>query len=204
MRQGVSAVGSEVRAIAGDRENPDDFKTLNRRDESDPMRLYSPVLEELDNYFSTRGLTYLSGQRELLAQAVESVLQAVPGATVAIPFQPGLGKSTLICALLKVLSFEFQRNTLIGQTVGGVIVVVEKTEEAEELEQLCNGPGGQHPVAKAISAPNDYNLSQGRCLNGTAACYEECPRRGCPDYDICELMQSVRQIHSTPILINDY
>ena len=104
MRQGVSAVDSGVRAIAGDRENPNDFKKLHCRDESDPMRLYSPVLEELDTYFSTHGLIYLSGQRELLAQAVEAVLQAVPGTATAIPFQPGIGKSTLIRALLVVFS----------------------------------------------------------------------------------------------------
>ena len=48
------------------------------------------------------------------------------------------------------------------QTIGGVIVVVEKTSEAEELEELCNGAGDRPPVARAISAPNDYNLSQGK------------------------------------------
>lgn len=96
------------------------------------------------------GLTYLSGQRDLLAQAVEAVLQAVPSTAAAILFQPGLGKSTMIRTLMTVFSREFQENTSIAQAIGGVIVVVEKTAEAEELEELCNGFRNQAPVAKAI------------------------------------------------------
>jgi len=158
-------------------------------------------MEKLDNYFSMRGLTYLPGQRELLAKAVKAVLQAVPGTTTAIPFQPGLGKSTQIRALLSVFSREFLLNTSIAQNIGGVIVVVEKTAEAEELEQLCNRENPNRSIAKAISAPNDYNLAQGRCLNGTAATYQECLGRNCPDYADCPLVQSASQIHDTLILI---
>lgn len=165
------------------------------------MKLYPRVLEKLDHYFSMRGLTYLSGQRELLAKAIETVLQASPGTVTAIPFQPGLGKSTLIRALLEVFSNEFRENTPIAQNIGGVIVVVEKTAEADELEELCNGPRNRPPVARAISAPNDYNLAQGKCLNGTATAYEECPGRNCPNYADCPLAQSAGQTHDTPILI---
>lgn len=137
----------------------------------------------------------------MLAQSVEMVLQAAPGEVTAIPFQPGLGKSTLIRALLAVFSCEFQQNTAIAQTIGGVIVVVEKTAEAEELEKLCNSAGDGPPVARAISAPNDYNLAQGKCLNGTALSYKECLGRGCPDYADCPLAQSTRQTNDTPVLI---
>lgn len=165
------------------------------------MKLYPRVLEKLDDFFLMRGLTYLPGQRELLAQAAEAVLQAVPGTTAAIPFQPGLGKSTLIRALLEVFSNGFRENTSIAQAIGGVIVVVEKTSEAEELEELCNRPEERIPVARAISAPNDYNLAQGKCLNGTATSYQECLGRGCPDYADCPLVQSAGQTHDTPILI---
>lgn len=107
----------------------------------------------------------------------------------------------MIRTLLTVFSREFQENTSIAQVIGGVIMVVEKTAEAEELEELCNGFRNQAPVAKAISAPNDYNLAQGKCLNGTAASYQECLGRSCPDYADCPLVQSASQIHDTPILI---
>ena len=201
MRQGFSESRPAVRAIPEVRQDIRGFKYLNPRSKSDPMLLHPRGMEELDNYFSIRSATYLSGQRELLAQAAEAVLQAVTGTVTAIPFQPGLGKSTLIRALLGVFSNEFQENTLIAQAIGGVIVVVEKTAEAEELEELCNGAGDRFPVARAISAPNDYNLSQGKCLNGTATSYQECSGRSCPDSASCGLMQSAHQIHDTPILI---
>ena len=201
MRHGLVSGNSDARAAPEVREDTRGFKNLNPRDQSDPMLLYPHVMEKLDDYFSKRGLTYLTGQRELLAKAVEAVLQAVPGTATAIPFQPGLGKSTLIRALLMIFSGEFLENTPIAQTIGGVIVVVEKTAEAEELEELCNGPGDRSPVARAISAPNDYNLAQGKCLNGTATSYQECLGRSCPDYADCPLVQSASQIHDTPILI---
>lgn len=201
MTQGIAAVDPDIRASLGIRDDWCGFQKLKPRRVSDPMKLYPRVLEKLDHYFSMRGLTYLSGQRELLAKAIEAVLQASLGTVTAIPFQPGLGKSTLIRALLEVFSNEFRENTSIAQAIGGVIVVVEKTAEADELEELCNGPGNRPPVARAISAPNDYNLAQGKCLNGTAATYEECPGRNCPDYTDCPLAQSASQTHDTPILV---
>ena len=201
MTQGFDATRSAVRAIFEDRADLQGFTKLNPRGGADPMKLYPSVLKELDNYFLIRGLTYLPGQRELLSDAVEAVLTAAPETVTAIPFQPGLSKSTMIRASLKVFAREFRSHTLIAQRIGGVITVVEKTAEAEELEKLCNGPGGWDPVAKAISAPNDYNLAQGKCMNGTATSYQECPGRSCPDYADCELAQSASQIHDTPILI---
>lgn len=201
MTQGVLTPSSTVRTVSAVRSSIGNFKKLIFRSASDPMCLYSQMLDELDNYFLTRGLPYLSGQREMLAHAIEAVLQAVPGTVTAIPFQPGLGKSTQIRALLKVFSREFLLNTPIAQKIGGVIAVVEKTAEAEELEQLCNRFSLNQNIAKAISAPNDYNLAQGKCLNGTATSYLECIRRSCPDYADCPLVQSAGQIHDTPILI---
>ena len=201
MTQGIVAVDPAIRARWGVRDDWGEFQKLKLRKTSDPMKLYPRVLEKLDRYFSTRGLTYLSGQRELLAKAIEAVLQISPGTATAIPFQPGLGKSTLIRALLEVFSNEFRENTSIAQAIGGVIVVVEKTAEADELEELCNGPENRPPVARAISAPNDYNLAQGKCLNGTATTYKECPGRSCPDYSDCPLAQSASQTHDTPILV---
>lgn len=165
MTQRVKAIGSAVRETQIVQDDWGECKNLIPRSASDPMRLYPLVLKELDNYFSKRSLKYLSGQRELLSHAVEAVLQAAPGTVTAIPFQPGLGKSTLIRALLKVLSLEFQQNTLIAQTIGGVIIAVEKTVEAEELELLCNGNGEQEPVARAISSPNDYIKTVGSGKN---------------------------------------
>lgn len=171
------------------------------RSEDDPMKLYLRIMKELDNSFLMHNVTYIPGQQDLMAHAVEAILQATPGTATAIPFQPGLGKSTLIRSLLKVLACEFQQNTPIAQAIGGIIVVVEKTAEAEELELLCNETGNQVVVARAISSPNDYNLAQGKCLNGSASCYAECAGRSCPDYADCSLVQSASQIHNTPILI---
>lgn len=171
------------------------------RNESDPERLYGHVMKKIKSYFSTRGLTYIPGQEALLSKAVDAVLRATPGTVTAIPFQPGLGKSTLIRALLAVFADEFRAKTPIADTVGGVIVVVEKTAEAEELETLCNASKDYPAVAKAISAPNDYNLAQGKCPNGSASSYVECQGRNCPDYAACPLAQSASQTMDTPILI---
>ena len=66
--------------------------------------LTEQVMDELDEYFSTRGLTYLSGQRELLRQTVRLMLGEAESPVTTIPLLPGMGKSTLVRALVKVLT----------------------------------------------------------------------------------------------------
>ena len=66
-------------------------------------------------------------------------------------------------------------------------MVVQKSSEGHELEELCNGVSGEK-VALLLESANDFNLSQGRCPNGTASTFSECKKRTCPDYDTCELM----------------
>jgi hypothetical protein len=192
--------GSEVREIYKNREDEKDadFKRLKKREPDDPIRLCNRVLEQLDHHFLIYQRTYLSGQRELLADAVKAVLQAASGTVTAIPFQPGLGKSTMIRALLDVCSQEFRDGTAIAQRLGGIIIVVEKTAEAEELEQLCNMYARDGPIATAISSPNDYNLARGKCQNGTAASFEEYRGRNCPDYNDCSLVQAAYQTATHP------
>lgn len=176
------------------------YSTLNPRNKDDPMRLHLKVMEELDHYFLKRELTYLSGQREMLGEALKSIFSATPGTTTVIPLVPGGGKSTLIRALLTVLSKEFHDDTPIAKRLGGVIVVVEKTAEGYELKELCNR-NVDSPVAAVLEAPNDYNLAQGKCFNGTATSYETCRRKSCPDCDNCPLMRAGELLNVTPILI---
>ena len=91
------------------------------RDADDPMRLSLRVQERLKHYFLKRNLTWLSGLREMMNGAIEAILQACPGSVTAIPFQPGLGKSTLIRALLEECSEEFRNQTPIAQRIGGIL-----------------------------------------------------------------------------------
>lgn len=201
MREGIKESASELRLNIEGRAENESIEKLIPRSDYDPERLHGHVMKKIKNYFSTRGLTYIPGQEDLLSMAVKTVLRPTPGTVTAIPFQPGLGKSTLIRALLEVFANEFRAKTPIANVVGGVIVVVEKTAEAEELAELCNVSTGHPAVAMAISAPNDYNLSQGRCLNGSAMSYAECMGRSCPDYEACPLAQSPLHTMDTPILI---
>lgn len=201
MRERIKSPVSGLRSNMDVRGENGTFEKLIPRSESDPERLYEHVMKKIKNYFSTHGLTYIPGQEGLLAKAADAILSATPGKVTAIPFQPGLGKSTLIRALLAVLAGEFRAKTPIANAVGGVIIVVEKTAEAEELEELCNASAEYPAVAKAISAPNDYNLAQGRCLNGRATSFAECMGRSCPDYEACPLAQSPLHTMDTPILI---
>lgn len=173
---------------------------LERRADDDPMRLHERVMKRVKNYFLKRRLTYLSEQEKLLAEALESILSPTPGVITAIPLVPGGGKSTLIRALLSVLAAEFRSDTPIAQRVGGVIVVVEKTAEGYELEELCN-QGGEEPVATVLEGPNDHNLSLGKCANGTATTFNTCSGGRCPDRDRCPLMRAGELLDKTPILI---
>lgn len=102
------------------------FLTLQHRAENDPMRLRDRVAQCLKHYFSTRGLTYPSEQHYMLMDAADAILSATPGTVTAVPLVPGGGKSTLIRALLTVFSEEFRNDTPIAQSLGGVVVVVEK------------------------------------------------------------------------------
>lgn len=176
-------------------------ENLSRRAEDDPMRLYSDVIHELRNYFLKRGATYIDSQFDMLCAAVEAVLSGERGTVTAVPLAPGVGKSTMIRALLKVVSPVFtDMETPLASRLGGIIVVVEKSAEGHELEALCNNAAEQQ-VAMLVESANDFTLSKGNCPNGTAFCYEDCLRRSCPDYDTCPLMQATSKLHETPILI---
>ena len=71
--------------------------------------LTGQVMDELDEYFSTRAITYISGQRELLRYTVRLMLGEAEVPVTTIPLLPGMGKSTLVRALVKVLTREFVR-----------------------------------------------------------------------------------------------
>ena len=117
----------------------EEFSPLRPRAEDDPQRLRGRVMKALDHYFLTRGSTYLSGQREALSAIVKTVLDDSHQGVFAVPLVPGGGKSTLLRALLTVFA-EVSRDMSdpIAQRLGGVVVVVEKTAEGDELEELCN------------------------------------------------------------------
>ena len=165
------------------------------------MRLLPEVKDELRHYFSIYNTTYVSEQVNLLSAISSHILQATAGTVAAVQLVPGGGKSTVIRALLTVFSRRLRNmDDPISKRIGGVIVVVEKSAEAHFLEVLCNRAAGRE-IAVVIEAPNDYNLSQGWCLNGQAHTFEECPRRKCPDYTVCPLAKAKERTQETPILI---
>ena len=174
--------------------------SLHHRAADDPMRLYDDVRRALNNYFVIGGITFVSHQLAALGAVAESILSATTGTVTAVPLVPGGGKSTLIRALLSVFAPLFATmDAPIAQKLGGVIVVVEKSCEAHELEELCTSTAGQR-VAVVIESPNDFNLRNG-CPNGTATRFAECLRRQCPDYASCPLIRAAGQTEETPILI---
>lgn len=178
-------------------ESVNGFEELSRR--PDDERIVLEVMSEVDKYFLKRGLTFISKQRELLQAAVEQILNRERERPIVIPLLPGMGKSTLIRALLHVLSREFAQDTEYAQQLGGAIIVVEKTAEAYELLELAN-QFDRH-VAHVLESPNDYNISVGKCQRDDVSSFAECNGRACPFYTECPPVQSKGKIHSTPILI---
>ena len=186
--------------ISGDIESRK-FVQLKRVGANALDQLKLGVMDEIENYFLKRGTTCLSSQLTVLETAVSAILSGAVGTVTAVPISPGGGKSTLIRALLKKLSTCFcSTDHPIAKHFGGVIIVVEKSSEGHELEDLCNDSAEQR-VAVLVESANDFNLHLGHCPNGTATRFDECRRRDCPDYDSCRLMQCSQQLHETPILI---
>lgn len=161
----ATVLADTVPAASADRAvRVEDFTQLCPRAEGDPQRLYGRVTKTLDHYFFTRGLTYLDGQRDALSDIIKEVLDDSRQGVFAVPLVPGGGKSTLLRALLTVFAEVFRgMSDPIAQRLGGIVVVVEKTAEGDELEQLCNNglEPGEPPVARLLSAVNDYNLKKG-------------------------------------------
>ena len=201
----ATVLADTVPAASADRSvRVEDFPSLRPRAVDDPQRLYSRVMESLDHLFSTRGATYLSGQREALSAIVKVVLDDSHQGVFAVPLVPGGGKSTLLRALLTVFATVFRdMSDPIAKRLGGVIIVVEKASEGDELQQLCNCglEPGEPPVARLLSAVNDYNLKKGRCLTGEARTYAECPRHACREAANCPLLHTMEGLGETPILI---
>lgn len=182
----------------------EEFTQLRPRAQDDPQRLHGKVMKALDHYFLTRGSTYLSGQRDALSDIVRAVLDDGQTGMFAVPLVPGGGKSTLLRALLTVFAEVFRdMSDPIAKRLGGVIVVVEKASEGDELQQLCNCglEPGEPPVARLLSAVNDYNLKKGRCLTGEARTYAECPRHACREAANCPLLHTMAGLGETPILL---
>ncbi|WP_313530738.1 hypothetical protein [Anaerotignum sp.] len=161
--------------------------------------LISSIMSELDKLFTERNVKYIKGQRDCLKKVVEALCKRSDGSTTIVPLIPGVGKSTLIRAMLSVLSREFYNGSDLAEMVGGVIVVVEKTAEARELYELCR-VGSYPQVATVIESPNDFNLSLGECLTGEAISYDTCLRHKCAEANHCPLMLASKDLNKAPIL----
>ena len=69
-----------------------------------------------------------------------------------------MGKSTLVRALVKVLTREFVRMSDYAKSLGGVILVVEKTAEAYELRDLIQENAPNRDLVRVLEGPNDLIL----------------------------------------------
>ena len=163
--------------------------------------LTAQVMDELDEYFSTRGLTYLSGQRELLRQTVRLMLGEAESPVTTIPLLPGMGKSTLVRALVTVLTREFSRMSDYAKWLGGVILVVEKTAEAYELRDLIQEHAPNRDLVRVLESPNDFNIAHGGCQRSDVQTRAECPGKDCPKAAECKLLHAADKANQTPFLI---
>ena len=159
------------------------------------------VMDELDEYFSTRGLTYLSGQRELLRDTVRLMLGEAEKPVTTIPLLPGMGKSTLVRALVKVLTREFVRMSDYAKSLGGVILVVEKTAEAYELRDLIQENAPNRDLVRVLESPNDFNIAHGGCQRSDVQTRAECPGKDCPQAAECRLLHAADKANQTPFLV---
>ena len=174
---------------------------LTPRAEDDLMRLFGRIRQELQASFQRYGIHPLPGQMEELEAAVQEILTGTSGSVTVVPLVPGGGKSTLLRAFLTVAAQVLaDMSTPLSQKLGGVVVVVEKSDEGHQLAELCNRSAGSR-VAAVVESPNDANLRRGQCYNGSASCFAQCLRRRCPDRDECPLMQAAGRTMETPILI---
>ena len=163
--------------------------------------LTGQVMDELDEYFSTRGLTYLSGQRELLRDTVRLMLGEAEKPVTTIPLLPGMGKSTLVRALVKVLTREFVRMSDYAKSLGGVILVVEKTAEAYELRDLIQENAPNRDLVRVLESPNDFNIAHGGCQRSDVQTRAECPGKDCPQAAECRLLHAADKANQTPFLV---
>ena len=163
--------------------------------------LTGQVMDELDEYFSTRGLTYLSGQRELLRDTVRLMLGEAEKPVTTIPLLPGMGKSTLVRALVKVLTREFVRMSDYAKSLGGVILVVEKTAEAYELRDLIQENAPNRDLVRVLESPNDFNITHGGCQRSDVQTRAECPGKDCPQAAECRLLHAADKANQTPFLV---
>ena len=163
--------------------------------------LTGQVMDELDEYFSTRGLTYLSGQRELLRDTVRLMLGEAEVPVTTIPLLPGMGKSTLVRALVKVLTREFVRMSDYAKSLGGVILVVKKTAEAYELRDLIQENAPNRDLVRVLESPNDFNIAHGGCQRSDVQTRAECPGKDCPQAAECRLLHAADKANQTPFLV---
>lgn len=185
----------------------DGFLVLEKNDSDDREQGFKDLLQrEIDSclgqIFEARNTPFYDGQRETLQQIYRLVLEAKSNSVTAVPLVPGGGKSTCISAMLYVFAKHFAdaENDPIAKYFGGIVVVVETSIEAHQLEDLCKDVGGDSVVA-VVESVNDSNLRQYGCPTGKAVTSSECPGRFCDSFESCPLAQAVFRLNETPILI---
>ena len=158
-------------------------------------------MDELDEYFLHAGLTYLSGQRELLRDTVRLMLGEAEVPVTTIPAPAGMGKSTLVRALVKVLTREFVRMSDYAKSLGGVILVVEKNRRGVRAARLIQENAPNRDLVRVLESPNDFNIAHGGCQRSDVQTRAECPGKDCPQAAECRLLHAADKANQTPFLV---
>ena len=123
-------------------------------------------------------------------EVTREILRASGPGIQVIPARAGSGKSTWIRAFLLVLCKLWVEKDPLAEALGGVLLVVQKVEDLNEIVDLLQQtyPGADSSMAVALQSLTKSGRDRGLCLNPDVKDYVDCDKRTCLYASDCPLI----------------
>ena len=124
-----------------------------------------------------------------------------PDKALVISSPAGSGKSTWMQSFLLALRDVMKEQPEFDLSLVGVVVVLQKVEDLNELADLLNQDCAEdHPVMVSLQGWTDSGSRRGLCRNPSVDNYEACLRQQCPYAGKCPILHFSEDAKTAPIV----
>lgn len=124
-----------------------------------------------------------------------------PDKALVISSPAGSGKSTWMQSFLQAIRDLMKEQPEFDLSLVGVVVVLQKVEDLNELADLLNGDcASEHPTMVSLQGWTDSGSRRGLCRNPSVDNYDACLRQQCPYAEKCPILHFPEEAKIAPIV----